>query len=121
MEGSTSVYREELALALDGLGFVSPSEAEDLVATAGEDERAYRLRPRDGFLDLLCSRIDEFLGDDDGGFFRMIVHVARSDRSEAVIEFWFHITRPGFESGGTWIRHMVVGIDQLMIFADIGV
>lgn len=121
MEGSTSVYRDDLSLVLDRLGHLSQAEAEDLVATAGEDERAYRTRPRDGFLDVLCDRIDEFLHDDDGGFFRMIVHVARYERSSAAIELWFHVTRPGFESGGTWIRHMVVGIDGQCIFADIGV
>jgi len=120
MEGSTAVYRDELAAAVQGLAHVTALEAEDLVATAGEDERAYGVRPREQFLDTLCRRVDEFLADDDGGFYRMLVHVTRSDRSPAVLEIWFQVTRPGLETAGTWIRHVVVGIDAQTVYCDMG-
>lgn len=120
MEGSTAVYRDDIASSLNALTCIDTADAEDLVATAGEDERAYGPRPRAAFLDVLCKRIDEFLLDDDGGYYRMLVHLTRYERSPAAIEVWFQVTKPGFEAGGTWIRHMVVAIDESRLYSDIG-
>ncbi len=120
MEGSSVVYREELAALVAALPCITPGEAEDLVATAGEDERGYGLRRRADYLDVLCRRMDEFLADDEGGFYRMLVHLTRYDRSPAALELWFHVTRPGLENTGTRFRHMIVGIDAECVYADMG-
>lgn len=120
MEGSSALYRDQVAAALTGLYQISLPEAEDLVAIAGEDERAYALRKRDQFIETFCQRADEFLSDDDGGFHRMTVHLTTHDRSDAALEIWFHVGKPGTNAGGVWFRHMVVGIDQSHVYADMG-
>ncbi|MCG8405149.1 MAG: hypothetical protein MI923_08140 [Phycisphaerales bacterium] len=120
MEGSSALYRDELFAALAGLEKLSLSEAEDLVAIAGEDERAYALRDRNQFFETLCQRADEFLGDDDGGFHKMLVHITKHDRSHAALEIWFHVSTPGSDTGGVWFRHMVVGVDESHLYADMG-
>ena len=120
IEGSTGVYREEIAGAIGALDVLSPHDAENLVATAGEDETAYGPRDRTRFLDTLCSRIDEFLRDDDGGYHKMRVHLTSYDRSAAALEIWFHVGTPGANAGGAWFRHMVVGLDELTVYCDMG-
>ncbi|MBK8268962.1 MAG: hypothetical protein IPK83_11920 [Planctomycetes bacterium] len=119
MEGSTAVYRDDIDAAIKALECVTAEQAEDLVATAGEDERAYGLRPRAAFLEAICKLIDEFLLDDDGGYYRMLVHLTRYERSAAALEVWFQVTKPGHEAGGTWIRRMVVGVDAAYVYSDI--
>lgn len=120
MEGASAVYRDEIADAFGRLNHLPPAEAENLVATAGEDERAYALRKRSAFLDVVCRRVDEFLLDDEGGFYKMVVHFTAYDRSDAALEIWFHVATQGGETGGIWFRHMVVGIDDDHVYADIG-
>ncbi len=120
MENGSLVYRDDLEAIFKALTCVPADEAEHLVATAGEDERAYAVRPRDVFFQSLCGRIDEFLADDEGGFYRMLVHVTRYERSPAAVEVWFQVTKPGFEAHGTWIRKMVVGVDAQHVYSDFG-
>ena len=57
--------------------------------------------------------------DDEGGFHQMIVYMAGSERGDAILEFWFHVSQPGRE-GGVWLRQMVVGIDEDRVYASIG-
>lgn len=120
MEYGSSVFRDELLAILHRLECLSADEAEHLIATAGEDERGFAVRDRNVFFDALCGRIDEFLADDEGGYYRMLVHVTRYERSAAALEIWFQVTKPGFEMNGTWIRKMVVGVDADHVYADIG-
>lgn len=120
MQHSTEVYRDDVAAAVSRLGRVAPEKAELLVATAGEDESAYALRVRATIVDALCRTADEFLGDDEGGYHEMTVHVTRYDRSDAVLEFWFHVGSPGGEGGGVWLRQLVVGIDEHHVYAALG-
>ncbi len=120
MRGSTALYRAEVDSAVTALAHVSPAEAEDLVAIAGEDERAYGLRDRRAFLDAFCRRADEFLADDEGGFHAMTIHLTRYDRSPAALEIWFHVASPASPGAGVWFRHFVVGIDAACVYADIG-
>ena len=119
MQRSSEVYREDVIQAIAGLGSVSSDEAEHIVATAGEDESCYGLRRRDAFIDALFRTVDEFLDDDEGGFHQMTVYVAGSERGDAILEFWFHVSQPGRE-GGVWLRQMVVGIDEDRVYASIG-
>lgn len=120
MRGSTALYQTEIEAAMASLAHLSPAEAEDLVAIAGEDERAYGLRDRRAFLDAFCRRADEFLADDEGGFHTMTIHLTRYDRSPAALEIWFHVASPASAGRGVWFRHFVVGINDQCIFADIG-
>ncbi len=120
MQYSTNVYRPEMETALARLACVPPAEAEHLVATAGEDEAAYRPVTRPVFLDALYGTADEFLASDDGGFHEMTLHVTSYDRSDAVLEFWFHVATPGFEARGVWFRQMAVGIDARHVYAALG-
>jgi len=120
MEHSAGVYRDRIAAALNELANVALDEAEHLVAVAGEDERAYGPRDRSKHLDVLCGRIDEFLLDDDGGYFQMRAHLSRHERSDAVLEVWFHVARPGAMQRGTWLRHLIVGVDDATVYADMG-
>ena len=120
IEGATAIYRDEVAAAIARLEHAGIQEAEDLVATAGEDERGFGLRERSAFLNTLYQRADEFLLDDEGGYYRMIVHLTAYERSAAALEIWFHVASPGSEAGGIWMRHMVVGIDEKHVYADMG-
>lgn len=120
IEGSVDVFREDVAATVAGLAHLTPQDAEDLVATAGEDERAYGVRDRATFLDAFYRLADEFLRDDDGGYHHMVVHITRYYRNDAALELWFHVGRPGSETGGVWIRHMVVGLNDTSVYADIG-
>lgn len=120
MQYSTSVYRPDIETALARLACVPPAEAEHLVATAGEDEAAYRPVARPAFLATLYEMADEFLASDDGGFHNMILQVTSYDRSDAVLEFWFHVATPGFEARGVWFRQMAVGIDARHVYAALG-
>ena len=118
MEGSAVVYQDNLQAALAHLDCVAEEEAEHLVAIAGEDERAYGLKARNVYLKKLAQRVDEFLQDDDGGYYQMRVYLAQHERSAAVLEIWFHVTMPAKPRGGTWFRHLVVGIDDERVYAD---
>ncbi len=118
--GTADVYRDAIVEALSRLGTVPLHEAEHLVAVSGEDERAYGRRIRESHLSTLISRIDEFLADDEGGYYRMRVLFAASDKSPAMIEIWFNVGRPGAVAGGTWFRHLVIGLDEASVYADMG-
>ncbi len=120
MEGSADVYRDDLAAALTQLEHVDKHEAEHLVAIAGEDERAYALKQKCEFLTALMRRVDDFLQDDEGGYYQMRAYLARHERSPAVLEIWFHVKMPTRPRGGTWFRHLVVGIDSDRVYADFG-
>ena len=120
LEGSVAVYRDDIERNLSTLTQVSVEEAEHLVAIAGEDERAYSLKRRASHMNALFRRIDEFLLDDDGGYYQMRVYLASHERSSAVLETWFHVALPGRLRGGTWFRHLIVGIDNEHVFADVG-
>lgn len=120
MESSVDVYREDIQQAIDSLACVPIDEAEHLVAVAGEDERLYAPRERSSLFQTLCRRIDEFLLDDDGGFYCMRAYLSSHERSDAVLEVWFQVSRPGAMSRGTWFRHLIVGLDAEHVFADMG-
>lgn len=120
MEGSADVYQDDLAAALAQVENVDEEEAEHLVAIAGEDERAYAIKQRGEFLTALMRRVDDFLQDDEGGYYQMRAYLARHERSPAVLEIWFHVTLPARPRGGTWFRHLVVGIDSERVYADFG-
>lgn len=120
LEHSVAVYRDAIAAALDGLATTTLEEAEHLVAIAGEDEKSYTPRDRTGHLDVLCRRIDEFLADDDGGYFQMRAYLASHERSAAALEVWFHVARPGSMQRGTWFRHLIVGLDDATVYANMG-
>lgn len=117
--GSSAVYRDAIESALASLACVPLHEAEHLVAISGEDERAYARRDRSAHLQTLLDRIDEFLRDDEGGFYRMRVLFASTEKSPAMIEIWFNVGRPG-AAGGTWFRHLVIGLDAAGVYADMG-
>ena len=120
MQGSSGVYHDHLAAIITALPALPLAEAEDLVATAGEDERAYAARSRPDFVAALVLLADEFMLDDEGGYYRMMVHLTRYARSPAAVEIWFHVSRPGSEGGGTWIRRMAVGLSDGAIYTDMG-
>lgn len=120
MEGNADVYEDDLAAALTQMECIDESEAEHLVAIAGEDERAYTIKQRTSYLTALTRRIDDFLQDDDGGYYQMRAYLAHHERSAAVLEIWFHVTLPARPRGGTWFRHLVVGIDSERVYADMG-
>lgn len=121
MESSAAVYRDDIAAALADLAFVSLEEAEHLVAVAGEDERNYGPRDRVALFETLCRRIDEFLMDDDGGYYLMRTYLSSHERSDAVLEIWFQVTKPGATMRGTWFRHLIVGLDDQSVYSDMGV
>ncbi|MCB9857776.1 MAG: hypothetical protein H6818_18995 [Phycisphaerales bacterium] len=118
MESSAAVYRDDIAAAVADLACVSRDEAEHLVAVAGEDERNYAPRDRNALLETLCRRIDEFLMDDDGGYYVMRAYLTSHERSDAVLEVWFQVTRPGATMRGTWFRHLIVGLDEKSVYSD---
>ncbi len=120
MESSVEVYRDDIEAAIAGLDQVALDEAEHLVAVAGEDERVYAIRDRTSLLATLCERIDEFLHDDDGGFYLMRAYLSSHDRSDAVLEVWFQVARPGATNRGTWFRHLIVGVDEHSVYSDMG-
>lgn len=120
MESSVAVYRDDIAGVIAGLACIAPDEAEHLVAVAGEDERFYSVRPRAVVFESLCRQIDEFLLDDDGGYYLMRAYLSSHERSEAVVEVWFQVTRPGAISRGTWFRHLIVGIDKTQVYSNLG-
>lgn len=116
---STDVYRDDLAATLNGLANVPVEEAEHFVAISGEDERAYGLRRREAFLEAFCEQADAFLCDDDGGFHEMVLYASRHPRSDAMLEFWFHVRSPAGE-GGVWFRQLVIGVDAEHVYAGLG-
>ncbi len=120
MEHSTALHREALTELLNALAVVSPEDAIELVACAGEDERGYRRVAIDAFLDSFCRLADEFLADDDGGYHEMTVHVTRRAATNAAIELWFHVRSPGSGRGGVWMRHLVARTGEREVVADIG-
>ncbi|HPF37640.1 MAG TPA: hypothetical protein P5081_07510 [Phycisphaerae bacterium] len=120
MESSVDVYREQIAASIAALDRVAAEEAEHLVAVAGEDERNYAPRHRANVFETLCARIDEFLLDDDGGYYLMRAYLCSHERSAAVLEVWFQVTKPGALSRGAWFRHLVVGLDEQHVYADMG-
>ncbi|MCZ6682569.1 MAG: hypothetical protein O7B26_05240 [Planctomycetota bacterium] len=120
MRYSTEVYRQDIETSLSRLACISPDEAEHLVAIAGEDEAAYSVRDRASFVSTICRTADEFLADDEGGYRDMTVYLTSHVRSEAIREFWFHVTGQGSEGSGVWFRQLVVGIDTQKVFAAMG-
>lgn len=120
MRYSTEVYREDIESSLSRLAHTSPEEAEHFVAISGEDEAAYSVRDRVSFISAICRTADEFLADDDGGYREMTVYLTTHVRSEAIREFWFHVTGPGSASSGVWFRQLVVGVGAQSVYAALG-
>lgn len=120
MQHSTVIHREAFAELVTGLAVISPNDAIELVACAGEDERHYRRVAIDTFLSAFVVLADEFLADDDGGYHEMSIQVARRAATSAAIEMWFHVRSPGSGRGGVWMRHIVVRTGEREVVADIG-
>lgn len=120
LRDAATPHRDTLGAALDRLAPMPHDAAIELIACAGEDERAYRLVTDAALLDALCRAADEFLADDDGGYHEMALHVARRTAAPAVLELWFQVRSPWSSGNGAWFRHLVVRIGPDRVLANLG-